>query len=181
MYRWFVSVCYNHRTCYLYNLRYCSPVQMELCLWNSRWSWNDFVKGMVDHFMVFFCIFVSQRNDCLHTFYVDCVLTLVVTAENDKYCRCGICEVAEKSSQRLGYFLYFLVWRLLPTRCRCRRLLLHLSTLSDTHSYTLSDTQTHCDTHTHTRWHAYIQWHTLSDTHATQWQTHSVTHTVTHT
>ena len=34
----------------------------------------------------------------------------------------------------LSLFLSFLVWPLLPTHCRCRRLLLHLITFNDTHT-----------------------------------------------
>ena len=73
---------------------------MRYCRWNCPCEilvghGMIFINGMVEHFKFFVCIPVSQRNGCLHTFYVDCVLVLVVTAENDKCCRCGICEVAE--------------------------------------------------------------------------------------
>jgi hypothetical protein len=37
-----------------------------------------------------------------------------------------------------SFFLSFWVWPLLPTHCRCRGLLLHLITLNDTHTHTLS-------------------------------------------
>ena len=46
-------------------------------------------------------------------------------------------------------FLSFLVWPLLCTHFRCKQLLLHLITLSDTHTLTHSHTHTHTHTHTH--------------------------------
>jgi hypothetical protein len=45
--------------------------------------------------------------------------------------------------------LYFTVWPLLYTHCRCRRLLLHLITHHDSLSLSLSLTHTHTHTHTH--------------------------------
>jgi len=65
------------------------PVGHEMILLAGWWIISTFFS---------FGIFVSQRNGCLQMFYVDCVRMLVVTAESDEYCRCGVCEVAEESS-----------------------------------------------------------------------------------
>ena len=63
-------------------LRYCSVVQMwncecEILVGHGMIS----VKGMVDHFF-FVSLFRSVMAAC-NTFYVYCVLMLVVTVEND--------------------------------------------------------------------------------------------------
>jgi len=48
--------------------------------------------------------------------------------------------LATKRRRGGGQWWQFLVWPLLPSHCRCRQLLLHLITLSDTHTHTQSRT-----------------------------------------
>jgi hypothetical protein len=70
------------------------------------------------------------------------------------------------SAFKMNGFYFFLVWRLLPTHCSFRGLLLRLITLSDTHTHTHARTRTHAHalTHTHKHTHTHTHTHTLDRT-----------------
>jgi hypothetical protein len=84
----------------------------------------------------------------------------------------------------LMVYIDFFFCPLLPSRCRCRGLLLHLITLNDTHIHTLTHTHSFTHTHTQTLIHnhsrTHLNTHTLTHTH-THTNTHTHTHTHTHT
>ena len=57
-------------------------------------------------------------------------------------------ELSKFVSNTQNYYgrYYFVVWPLLPSQCRCRELLLHLTAFSDTHTHTHTHICTLCKT-----------------------------------
>ena len=112
------------------------------------------LNSLLDYWLVYLLGYLL--GDLWRSYQVQCNPAVIIGCSNaslesfllaDKHssspASCGheqeLCVITSVSSRRppwcrLHFLLYFLVWPLLHTHCRCRRLLSHLITLNDTHS-----------------------------------------------